>query len=56
MEESKIMMGYSKSKGVGYFWRIVVFNPYNTEEDFINYANLLEKYCEMAYDEINEKK
>ena len=35
MEEGKIMVGYSSTKGSIYFWRIVFANPFITKEQII---------------------
>lgn len=49
IEEGKIMIGYSSTKGSPYFWRIVFCNPYVTEEQVLESMKMLEEYCEESY-------
>lgn len=52
IEEGKMMCGYSKSKSEYYFWRLVNSNPFNQNKDVEYELELIGKYCEMAYDEL----
>ena len=48
IEEGKVMIGYSKTKGKPYFWRLVASNPF-LEDKHVEYEiEHLAKYCEMA--------
>ena len=48
IEEGKVMIGYSSVKGRPYFWRIVLANPYVTEDHLLEALGLIEKYCNMG--------
>lgn len=50
LEEGKIIVGYSSTRGSIYFWRIVLANPYLKKEDMFEHLNLLVKYCNQAYE------
>ena len=52
IEEGKMLVGYSTSKGSKYFWRTVMSNPYTTKEEVELEMELTAKYCQMAYEEI----
>lgn len=54
LEEGKIMIGYSSTKGMKYFWRFVVTNPHETKEQIIEHLNLIVKYSEQAYSAIQK--
>ena len=52
IEEGRTMLGYSTVKGRPYFWRIVIANPYVTEEQLVEVLGLIEKYGNMSFKQI----
>ena len=55
IEEGKMLVGYSSTKGSIYFWRTVMSDPYVLEKDVDEEMQLIGKYCELAFDEIENK-
>ena len=49
IDEGKMLMGYSSTKGSKYFWRTVMSNPYISEKDVDLEMELTQKYCNQAY-------
>lgn len=45
IEDGKILIGYSKSKGPHYFWRQVMSNPHNTHEEADFEMERIAEYC-----------
>lgn len=54
IEEGRMLVGYSSTKGSIYFWRTVMGNPYISELDVDEEMQLIAKYCEEAYSEIKQ--
>ena len=55
IDEGKMLVGYSSTKGSIYFWRYVMSNPYISNSDVDYEMELIKKYCEMAHEELCQK-